>query len=590
MADDGELERLRSEVNRLEKINRVLMARVERTLDQGSAFGLFENAVSLEKEVRQRTAALRTAMRELSSTNEELRSATLAADAASRAKSEFIARISHELRTPMNGVMGMTELLLGTELSEVQQRWVHTVSRSAQLLLRVIDDVLDFTKVEQDKLVLEQRSFELAAEVVDTLDLLRGPAAQRALELRSTIDSALPACVVGDSVRLRQILTNLVGNAIKFTPSGSVSVRCTQRQRVDERVELQIEVEDTGVGIAEAAQVHIFNAFTQADGSTTRTHGGTGLGLAIVRQLAERMGGNVGVRSRVGEGSTFTVTLWLGVGVRPAVSEHASVVPTTRLGLHVLLAEDNPVNIEVLAGMLERLGCTYEQVGDGLATVDAAARRRFDAILMDWHMPLLDGLGATAKIRDDEQVSGRPRQPIIAVTANALAEDRAKCLAVGMDGFLSKPFSLAGLAGVLRRREVSEGRPTSSAAAIEVDALVELVDLDESGALLGRVTDLFCRETQRALGNLGQAVAAGDARRVADEAHRLRSSCGYVGARVMVALCEELEAGAQGDAVLEPIIHALATEFERTLARLPTARAEATAAQRERASAAPATG
>lgn len=585
MADEDELGRLRREVTRLEKMNSVLMARVERTLDQGSAFGLFENAISLEKEVRQRTAALRTAMRELSSTNEELRGATLAADAANRAKSEFIARISHELRTPMNGVMGMTELLLGTQLSPVQEHWVQTVSRSAQLLLRVIDDVLDFTKIEQEKLVLEQRGFEFASEVVDTLDLLRGAASAHSLVLLHSIDPALPEFVVGDSVRLRQILTNLVGNAIKFTPRGSVSVRCSQRQRVDERVELQIEVEDTGVGIAEAAQVHIFNAFTQADGSTTRTHGGTGLGLAIVRQLAERMGGNVAVRSRPGEGSTFTVTLWLGVGARPVVPLDRSTGTPTALGLHVLLAEDNPINIEVLAGMLERLGCTYERVGDGLATVEAAARRRFDAILMDWHMPLLDGLGATAKIRDDEQRSGRPRQPIIAVTANALAEDRARCLAVGMDGFLSKPFSLVGLAGVLGRREVSECRPTSSTAAIDVDALVELVDLDETGALLGRVTDLFCRDTQRAIGNLEQAVAADDVPRVADEAHRLRSSCGYIGARAMVALCEELEAGARGDALLEPIVQALATEFERARARLPTARAEATAAQRDRAAA-----
>ncbi|MFO0631589.1 MAG: ATP-binding protein [Nannocystaceae bacterium] len=577
MSDEAELEALRREVARLQKINRSLMVRVERSLDQSSAFSLFESATSLENEVRQRTAALHSALRELSATNVELRAATEAADAASRAKSEFIARISHELRTPMNGVLGMTELLLATELSTPQRRSVETVARSAQMLLRIIDDVLDFTKAEQGKMQLERRPFDLAAVLDETLGLLREGAEKRGLTLACWIDPALPPCLLGDGLRVRQIVTNLVGNALKFTPEGAVAVRASQQSRDGDSLTLRLEVQDTGIGIDAAGLDRIFHAFTQADGSTTRLYGGTGLGLAIVRQLAEMMGGDVSVASTPGTGSIFTVRLRLGWSEQPSAAAPAmATTAAMKLGLHVLLAEDNPINVEVLAGMLEHLGCSFERVADGHDAVGAATRGRYDAILMDWQMPLLDGLAATRAIREHETANDRPRTCVIAITANALPSDRDRCFAAGMDAFLAKPFTLAGLADALRGVAPSERDAPAANTVVEHAALADLADIDPSGAMLARVLDAFTAEVPRALGQLAVAVGAGELREVATVAHRLRSSCGYVGARSMVVACERLEhAGKTGDdSRLRELLAGLQQEYARVRARLPAAVAQ----------------
>jgi signal transduction histidine kinase/HPt (histidine-containing phosphotransfer) domain-containing protein/ActR/RegA family two-component response regulator len=579
VGDDGELERLRTENAKLTKINRALMSRVERSLDQGSPFALFESATSLESEVRQRTAALRSAMRELSTTNEELRAATFAADAANRAKSEFIARISHELRTPMNGVLGMTELLLESQLSPAQRRSVHTIGRSAQLLLRVIDDVLDFTKAEQGKLRLEQRSFELAPVMDDTLDLLAETARRRGIELMRSIDPELPRAMIGDSLRLRQMLTNLVGNAIKFTPKGHVAVRFRQRAREGDAIELELEVEDTGIGIEPAAQRAIFDAFTQADGSTTRRYGGTGLGLAIVRQLAEMMDGSVTVRSEPGAGSTFTIVLRMVASTRAPVEVIATeqVRLAEHRGLHVLVAEDNGINVEVLQGMLERLGCTCEVAGDGRAAVQAAASGRFDAILMDWQMPVLDGLAASRQIREHERAQALPPATIIAVTSNAMPADRERCLAAGMDSFLSKPLTLSALAAALPGGPRPRCEAVREEGPLELGALLDLAQLDDDGAMITRVLQLFVDECPRALDRLCEASRGEDLGRVADESHRLRSSCGYVGARKMVSLCEDLERAGRGGAAdrVPALLDALAAAFEQVRVSLPCARLEA---------------
>ncbi|MBX7083562.1 MAG: response regulator [Nannocystaceae bacterium] len=577
MADEAELEALRREVARLQKINRSLMARVERSLDQSSAFSLFESATSLENEVRQRTAALHVAMRELSATNLELRAATDAADAASRAKSEFIARISHELRTPMNGVLGMTELLLATELTTPQRRSVETVARSAQMLLRIIDDVLDFTKAEQGKMQLERRPFDLAAVLDETLGLLRDGAERRGLALACWIDPALPPCLLGDALRVRQIVTNLVGNALKFTPEGAVAVRASQQSRDGDRVTLKLEVQDTGIGIDAAGLDRIFHAFTQADGSTTRLYGGTGLGLAIVRQLAEMMDGDVAVASTPGSGSIFTVQLRLGWSEQaPVAAPPMATTAAMTLGLHVLVAEDNDINVEVLGGMLDHLGCSFERVADGRDAVAAAARRRYDAILMDWQMPLLDGLAATQAIREDEAAHERARTCVIAITANALPSDRERCLAAGMDAFLAKPFTLAGLRDALRGVSPSERNEPAVNTVIEHAALADLADIDPSGGMLARVLDAFTTEVPRAIAQLAGAIGADELREVASVAHRLRSSCGYVGARSMVVACERLEhAGKTGDASrLRELLAGLQREYALVHARLPTALAQ----------------
>jgi CheY-like chemotaxis protein len=329
-------------------------------------------------------------------------------------------------------------------------------------LLRIINDILDFSKVEAGKLELEQVDFVLADCVGNTVDLLRGRATAKGLAISVRVAADVPPAVRGDPSRLGQILTNLVGNAVKFTERGSIDVSVELAGHVDGDVVLRFEVADHGIGIAPAAQETIFDAFHQADGGTSRRYGGTGLGLAICRQLAHLLGGEIGVCSHPGEGSTFWFTVRLAVADAPAIHEgsalptagpdsmHVAAAPvpsTTR----VLLAEDNAVNRHVALAMLRSLGFSADTAVDGREAVDATARVRYDVVLMDCHMPGMDGFSATAMIRERDALTGAPRVPIVALTANAMTGDREACIAGGMDDYLSKPFTRAQLQALLER-------------------------------------------------------------------------------------------------------------------------------------------
>ncbi len=537
---------LQGEIARLKKINQSLMHRVERAMDRGTPFALFESAASLELEVRQRTAALRDTLRDLTIRNSELRDATEAADAANRSKSEFLARMSHEIRTPMNGVLGMTELLLGTPLSDAQRASISTIQSSAEALLRIINDILDFTKIEAGKLELEEVPFDPGAAVRSALELLPELAARKGVALRWTIDPSVPSYVRGDEVRLRQIVNNLVGNALKFTSRGSVDVRLTALEIAEDEVSLRLAVQDTGIGIPEEVRTKVFEAFAQADGSTTRRYGGTGLGLAIVRQIAARMGGTVTLQSEVGVGSTFTVDVRLARHTGPAPdakqAQHG-IGPAHALDLEVLVAEDNPINISVIVGMLERLGCRPHVATDGREAVAMAGSGDFDAILMDWQMPTLDGLEATREIRAAERRTGRKRTHIIAVTANAMHGDRERCRAAGADGFVSKPFTIAQLVAALRGLPVAAVENLDTPV-LNVDALEILRAVDDDGQTLTSTLEIFECEWRRVLEELPVEFAAGRLDRVAASAHRMRSGCGYVGAARLAALCHDLEKSA----------------------------------------------
>jgi signal transduction histidine kinase/HPt (histidine-containing phosphotransfer) domain-containing protein/ActR/RegA family two-component response regulator len=559
---------------------------------------LRDHRQELEETVAERTMALMTMNETLTRTVHELQSArdsAEASEAASSAKSQFLANMSHEIRTPMNGVIGMIELLLNSRLTDKQRRFAQNAHSSATALLSIINDVLDFSKIESGKLSIENVPFSLSNIFTEVSELLSRQAENKGLHLEIPQTNLLPT-LMGDPMRIRQILINLVANAIKFTESGCVRLAVDVSCRTENSVNLRFEVLDTGIGISPEQQENIFESFCQAESGMTRRFGGTGLGLAITKQLVELMQGRIGVDSRIGYGSTFWLELTLNIS-KEAIPAGFGSAPTCKprdsllkMNARILLAEDNPVNQEVILEMLLLLGCETRLVSDGHQAVNAMSDQPYDLILMDCQMPEMDGYRATRNIRLLEKEKGMNPTPIIATTAHAMQGDREKCIQAGMNDYLCKPFSLEQLQRTICnwtgfQIQVEAPAPTttpvipsSTALPIATDNCLDRTVLEDiqklsqgSTDLLKKVLGKFLQSTPARIADIGRGIRENHPETVFQATHSLKTASAMVGAGTLSDLNKNLEMNAyQGTIPLDASeqLASIESEYQRVAAAI----------------------
>ena len=511
----------------------------------------------------------------------ELAAARDAAVRALEVRTEFVASVSHELRTPIHGILGLSELLVTADLDGESRSLARSIGRATESLRMVLDDLLDFTKIEAGRLELHVQPLSLPEAIDDLRELFTPQAAAKGVRLDVRIDDDVPVWVEADPLRLRQVLTNLIGNAVKFTAGGAVTVAVRRRADgapANDRQLIEFSVSDTGIGMAPEVVERVFEPFSQAHATTAREFGGTGLGLTIARRLVELMGGELAVESTVGVGSRFWFGLPLrGVAAGPDPVESAPVAGAVDRR-RVMVVEDNPVNQLLVSRQLERLGYDPVLMDSGTAALEQLRAEAPAVVLMDWQMPGMDGLETTRRLRRQEGDHRASRVPVIAMTASAMPGDRARCLDAGMDDFITKPVSLAALGRVLATwaggpstgDEVGAGGPEAGSAAgptvVDPAAVRGLVDELDDPELVATVLGTYLRELDGRVTAIEDGLRAGDREAVSRAAHTLKSTSAAVGAVELADRCADLEAWGRRDTELAEPVEAVLTALRRSSA------------------------